>query len=79
MTVEVTMTTSTAQTNLDFLLKKRTANEAKVTAVSQSLVALRKELDDKEKALAEHSLNFRNAMEAISIRSSSSRDRVGDT
>ena len=79
MTVEVTMTTSTAQTNLDFLLKKRTANEAKVTALSQSLVALRKELDDKEKALAEHSLNFRNAMEAISIRSSSSRGRVGDT
>ena len=70
MNVEVTMETSAVLTHLDFLLEERTTNEAKISALSQSLVALRKELDDKEKALAKHSLNFRNAVEAICERSS---------
>ena len=70
MNVEVAMETSTAQTHLDFLMEKRSTNEAEVNALSQSLVALRKELEDKEKALIEHSQNFRRAVEAIRERSS---------
>ena len=69
MIVKTTMTISTRQTHLDFLLKERSTNEAKVIALSQSLVTLKEELADKEQALAEYSKQLRNAMEAIRIHS----------
>ena len=65
MTVEVTMATCTVQTHLDFLMRKRSTNETKITALSQSLVTLNTELANKEKALAESSKQLLNAMEAI--------------
>ena len=70
MNVEVTMETSAVQTHLDFLLKKRSTNEAEVSALSQNLEALKARLEEKEKALAKHSQDFRNAVEAICERSS---------
>ena len=46
MTAEVTMTTRTVQTHLEFLIEKRNTNEAETTALSQSLVTLKMELDN---------------------------------
>ena len=69
MIVEATTTTSTVQTHLDFLIKERSTNEAKSTALSQSLVTLKMELANKEQALAEYSKQFWNAKEAIRIHS----------
>ena len=43
------------QTHLDLLIKERSTNEAEVAVRSQSLVTLKTELANKEKALAESS------------------------
>ena len=70
MNVEVTMEACAVPTQLNFLLKKRSTNEVEVSALSQNLEALKARLEEKEKALAKHSQDFRNAVEAICERSS---------
>ena len=70
MTIEVTMEVCAVPTQLNFLLEKRSTNEAEVSALSQNLVALKARLEEKEEALAKHSQDFRNAVEAICKKSS---------
>ena len=61
---------TSVRTQMDVLLEKRSTNDAEVSALSQNLVALKARLEEKEKALAKHSQDFRNAVEAIRERSS---------